>query len=1082
MLKNKSIKSVFIIGSGPITIGQACEFDYSGTQACKALKNAGYKVILLNSNPATVMTDSEIADSVYIDSINWQTIDKILSKEKPDALLSTMGGQTALNCAVELDKRGVLAKHGVRLIGADRRIIEAAESRDKFRQAMRRIGLDIPRGYIASNVKDAKKYQKRIGFPVVIRPSYTLGGSGGGIAFNEKDFLDICHRGFIESVTHEILLEESLLGWKEFELEVVRDKNDNCMVVCTIENVDPIGIHTGDSIAVAPAQTLTDRQYQKMRDAAILVLKEIGVETGGANVQFAVDPRTGRQLVIEMNPRVSRSSALASKATGFPIAKVAALLAVGFTLDQLKNDIVGGVMPASFEPTIDYVVTKIPRFDFEKFPEHDGILTTQMKSVGEVMAIGRTFQASLQKALSSLELGISGLGYGKNLKKTYTIKSVKNQLKNPGALRILFIAEAFRLGLTIKAIYKITAIDPWFLYHIYELVQLEKDICGFSLNKVTKIQLMHWKRKGFSDLRIAELLQVKETLIRTKRLKLNIKPVYKRIDSCAAEFPAVTPYLYSSYDYECEANPSDNNKKVIVLGSGPNRIGQGIEFDYCCVKALQALKTKGFEAVMINCNPETVSTDYDMADRLYFEPLTLESVLDIIELEKPLGVILQFGGQTPLKLARYLHEAKVKILGTSFETIDLTENRRKFSTIIKRLQIKQPQNSFACSIGEVKKAAEEVGFPLLVRPSYVLGGCAMRIVYNQKELTEILRAIKKVSDDPILLDEYLENAIEVDVDGICDKKGNFIIAGIMEHIEPAGIHSGDSSCVLPTVTLSKPVIKAVEDYTLKIVNYLKILGFVNIQFAIYKGQVYVLEVNPRASRTIPFVSKACHKSYVEIATRCLLGMDLSEIETRRPQSSKPYYCVKHAVIPFNKFPGVILKLDPEMRSTGEVMGIDTSFLKAYKKSHESLNRLSLLSNINMFIECSLKEINNIIGELKLLQRSSVRKFDIYCLPFLAEILKKEGLRITTVSSLDNLQGLFNKKYLSMVVVTQGDNSSGQTIRSLSEQIIDYNIVYALTINTAKVMLRALLISNKYKLFSTKEWRRYSKLIDQGAFV
>jgi carbamoyl-phosphate synthase large subunit len=1075
MLKNNPIKSVFIIGSGPIIIGQACEFDYSGAQACTALKNAGYRVILLNSNPATIMTDPEMADAIYIDSINWQTIDKILDKEKPDALLPTMGGQTALNCAVELDKRGVLKKYNVILIGASRSVIEKAESRAQFRQAMLRIGLDIPKAYIASNIQDAKKYQKHMGFPVVIRPSYTLGGNGGGIAFNGKDFLEICRRGFIESVAHEILIEESLLGWKEFELEVVRDKKDNCIVVCAIENIDPMGIHTGDSITIAPAQTLTDKQYQKMRDAAILVLKEIGVETGGANVQFAVNPKTGKQVVIEMNPRVSRSSALASKATGFPIAKVAALLAVGFTLDQLKNDITGGIIPASFEPTIDYVVTKIPRFNFEKFPEDDGVLTTQMKSVGEVMAIGRTFQASLQKALGSLEVGISGLGYGKHLKEAYTIKEIKNQLKNPGPLRILFIAEAFRFGFSVEKVHGITFIDPWFLYHIYELVNLETNIYNVDFNNITKTQLIHWKQKGFSDLRIAELLQVEEDLVRIKRIEFSIKPIYKRIDSCAAEFLAITPYLYSSYDYECEAKPSNSNKKVIVLGGGPNRIGQGIEFDYCCVKSLQSLKTSGFEAIMINCNPETVSTDYDIADRLYFEPLTLESVLDIVELEKPFGVILQFGGQTPLKLARALYESKVKILGTSFETIDLTEDRRKFSTIIKQLQIKQPRNSFACSVEEGKNAAKNMGFPLIVRPSYVLGGASMRIIYNEKELIEALFVIKKAADGSVLLDEYLENAIEVDVDGVCDKEGNLIIAGIMEHIEPAGIHSGDSSCVLPPVTLSKQTIETIKSYTSKIIKHFKIIGFVNVQFAVHKGQVYILEVNPRASRTIPFVSKACHKSYVEIATRCLLGMGLPKQAIDRVGISKPYYCVKHAVIPFDKFSGTVLKLGPEMLSTGEVMGIDTGFLKAYKKSHEGLSKVSALNNINIFIECSLEELNNIIVQLKLLQKDSVRKFHIYCFSFLAKPLKKKRMQINIVSNKNKLQSLFGKNLFNMVIITQNKNSSGYLIRNLSKDIIGCNIVYALTINTAKVMLSSLLIPDTYKVFSTKEWKHYLTL-------
>jgi carbamoyl-phosphate synthase large subunit len=1069
MLNNSYIKKVFIIGSGPIVIGQACEFDYSGVQACKALRSVGCKVVLLNSNPATIMTDPDMADAIYIDSITWQTVDAILEKENPDAILSTMGGQTALNCAVELDKRGILKKHNVSLIGASRSAIEKAESRAQFRQAMLSIGLEVPEAYVVNTIEEAKLYQKQLEFPLIVRPSYTLGGSGGGIAFNEEDFLEICCRGFIESTTHELLLEESLLGWKEFELEVVRDKNDNCIVVCSIENIDPMGIHTGDSITVAPAQTLTDKQYQKMRAAAISVLKEIGVKTGGANVQFAINPKTGKQVVIEMNPRVSRSSALASKATGFPIAKVAALLAVGFTLDQLKNDITGGIIPASFEPTIDYVVTKIPRFNFEKFPEDDGVLTTQMKSVGEVMAIGRTFQSSLQKALSSLEVGIAGLDYEKQLKEMYTTKAVKNQLKNPGSLRILFIATAFKIGFTIETVNKITFIDPWFLYHIYALVVIEKKIGATSLGSATQTQLMHWKQQGFSDLRIAELLQIEESLVRTKRIELGIKPVYKRIDSCAAEFPAVAPYLYSSYDYECESSPSATNKKVIVLGGGPNRIGQGIEFDYCCVKALQALKTLGFEAIMINCNPETVSTDYDMADRLYFEPLTLESVLDIVELEKPLGVILQFGGQTPLKLAQFLCEAKVDILGTSFETIDLTEDRRRFSALITQLQIRQPVNSFVFSIKEGKEASKKMAFPLIVRPSYVLGGSAMRIVHNEEELVEAVRTIKKVSAGVILLEEYLENAIEVDVDGVCDKEGGFVIAGIMEHIEPAGVHSGDSSCVLPTVNLKKQTIETIENYTSKIVKTLKIIGCFNIQFAVYKGGVYILEVNPRASRTIPFVSKAYHKSYVEIATRCLLGVSLSKQKITNICPLIPYYCVKHAVFPFNKFPKTTLTLGPEMRSTGEVMGIDTSFLKAYKKSHEGLIRLSSLNNINLFMECSLKEGSVFVGKLKRLQKHKAQYFNIYCFPFLAEMLKKKGLQVNAVNN-DRLQFLFSKKKLNMLIVTANGTSSNSLISSLAEEVINYNMVYATTINTSMVMLSALLESSTYKLFSIKEWK------------
>jgi carbamoyl-phosphate synthase large subunit len=828
-----------------------------------------------------------------------------------------------------------------------------------------------------------------------------------------------------------------------------------------------MGIHTGDSITVAPAQTLTNKQYQKMRATAFLVLREIGVQTGGANVQFAVDPKSGRQVVIEINPRVSRSSALASKATGFPIAKVAALLAVGFTLDELKNEITG-IIPASFEPTLDYVVTKIPRFNFEKFPGQDCLLTTQMRSVGEVMAIGRTFQSSIQKALNSLDLGICGLSLPK--KSHFTIKAIQKQLKKPGPLRILFVAEAFRHGFSINKIHKLTFIDPWFLFHIFELVSMEKNIHETNINKMTDAQLIYWKQKGFSDLRIAQLLQIDENSIRTRRKAASINPTYKRVDGCAAEFVSPTPYLYSSYDYECEAAPS-NNKKIIILGSGPNRIGQGIEFDYCCVKAVQTLKNAGFEAIMINCNPETVSTDYDTASKLYFEPIILENVLDIVNLEKPLGLILQFGGQMPLKLAKYLAKDDIKILGTNYEIIDLTEDREKFSNFIHQLQIKQPANFFIHA-GDEEQIIKNTSFPLIVRPSYVLGGSSMKIVFDEKELKKAIAAISKSQDEIILLDQYLENATEIDVDCICDHENNFFIMGIMEHIEPAGIHSGDSSCVTPPITLSSTILKVVENYTAKIIKNLKAIGLVNIQFAVMKGEVYVLEVNPRASRTVPFISKARQQPYIEIATKCLLGIPLSQQKISRNFIDKPYYCVKHAIIPYNKFPNTPLKLGPEMQATGEVMGIDTSFLKAYKKSHESLNKLYGLSNINIFIECAASEMAIINRSLNLAQKSKKPIFRIYTFDVLARSFKKEGIITSAICSIDDLALLLNKNQLNIVSITGSNAFSKQLIEKLSTAIINSGVAYALSINTTKAILDALLEQDICGIRSLDEWHSY----------
>lgn len=1073
MVDFKKITSVFIIGSGPIIIGQAGEFDYSGTQACKALKAAGYRIILLNSNPATIMTDPEIADVVYLEALNLVTIERILAKERPDALLATMGGQLALNYAIELEKQGILAKYQVALLGANSKVIEKAESRAQFRAAMLAIGLQVPKAYIAHNMQEVIAKQQLLGFPLVIRPSYTLGGSGGGIAFNKEELVTICQRGLAASATQEILLEEALLGYKEFELEVVRDSKDNCLVICTIENMDPMGIHTGDSITVAPAQTLTDKQYQQLRDAAILILREIGVETGGANIQFAIEPNTGKQVVIEMNPRVSRSSALASKATGVPIAKIAALLAVGFTLEQLKNDISSGVF-AAFEPAMDYVVTKIPRFNGEKFLKNNESLTTQMQSVGEVMAVGRTFQASLQKALNSLELEIYGLlGPESRAISKITIAELKIQLQNPGALRILYLAEAFRRGLLRQEIYALTFIDPWFLAQIQELIFLEREISNCSLLTITKAQLMQWKQQGFADSQLAKLLKVPEKLLRRTRAQVKLKPIYKKIDSCAGEFLSNTAYLYSAYDYACEAQPT-NNKKILILGSGPNRIGQGVEFDYCCVKALQAFKKFGYETIMVNCNPETVATDYDVADRLYFEPLTLESVMDIIAIEQPNGVVLQFGGQTPLKLAKDLAKLNINILGTNFASINCTENRREFSAIMQQLAIKQPENAIISSSNQAKTIAKKLGFPLIIRPSYVLGGTAMSIVFNETQLCAALANKQIVDNFPILIEQYLENAIEIELDGISDEAGNLLIAGIMEHIEPAGIHSGDSSCVLPTISISKQQLNIIKYYARKLVKQLKIVGFVNIQFASYQEQIYVLEVNPRVSRTIPFLAKALAIPYIDIAVKCLLGGQLTKQEIMATTiKNKAYYCVKHPVIPFNKFPTTILQLGPNMRATGEVMGIDTNFLNAYKKAHEGLTAIAALTTINIFLACSKQELYYFIEELRLLltRRSAWQRVQLYCVANLATEFATMGVTIKIITDLAILPQLCHN-CCQLLIITQQSEIGRQILPMLSKDIIQNNLSYALTMQTAKIMLQALVITDTKEVVSLQEWKNY----------
>jgi len=925
MPKRTDIKSILIIGAGPIIIGQACEFDYSGAQACKALREEGYRVVLVNSNPATIMTDPDMADATYIEPINWQMIEKIIEAERPDALLPTMGGQTALNCALDLVRHGVLEKYGVELIGASREAIDKAEDREKFKVAMAGIGLASPRSALAHSMEEALQVQAMVGFPTIIRPSFTMGGTGGGIAYNREEFIAIVERGLDASPTAEVLIEESVIGWKEFEMEVVRDRNDNCIIVCAIENLDAMGVHTGDSITVAPAQTLTDKEYQIMRDASIACLREIGVDTGGSNVQFGINPKDGRMVIIEMNPRVSRSSALASKATGFPIAKVAAKLAVGFTLDELRNDITGGATPASFEPSIDYVVTKIPRFAFEKFPQADDRLTTQMKSVGEVMAIGRTFQESMQKALRGLETGADGFD-----EKTTDVDVIENELGDPGPERIWYVADAFRCGMNLDEIHALSHIDPWFLAQIEDIVRQEQALDGQPLEELDGATLRTLKRNGFSDRRLAKLLVTDQGAVRKRRHELGVRPVYKRVDTCAAEFATHTAYMYSTYEDECEARPTDR-KKIMVLGGGPNRIGQGIEFDYCCVHASLALREDGFETIMVNCNPETVSTDYDISDRLYFEPLTLEDVLEIVHIEKPFGVIVQFGGQTPLKLARELEANGVPIIGTTPDSIDIAEDRERFQKLLHKLKLKQPPNRTARSPQKALQVAEEIGYPLVVRPSYVLGGRAMEIIYQQSDLERYMREAVKVSNDsPVLLDHFLNDATEVDVDAVSDGR-QVVIGGVMEHIEQAGVHSGDSACSLPPFSLPPALQDELRHQTVVMAKALNVVGLMNVQFAIQEGTVYVLEVNPRASRTVPFVSKATSLPLAKIAARCMAGRTLAEQGVTR-EIVPPYFSVKEAVFPFIKFPGADTILGPEMKSTGEVMGVGATFGEAFVKS------------------------------------------------------------------------------------------------------------------------------------------------------
>ena len=991
MPRRTDIKSILILGAGPIVIGQACEFDYSGAQACQALKEEGLRVVLVNSNPATIMTDPSMADATYIEPVKWQIVEKIIEKERPDAILPTMGGQTALNCALDLNRHGILSKYDVELIGASCDAIDKAEDRELFDKAMKKIGLETPCHEMAHDMDQAHKALEEIGFPCIIRPSFTLGGSGGGIAYNKEEFNEICERGLELSPTSELLIDESLIGWKEFELEVVRDKNDNCIIVCSIENFDAMGVHTGDSITVAPSQTLTDKEYQILRNASIAVLREIGVETGGSNVQFAVNPIDGRLVIIEMNPRVSRSSALASKATGFPIARVAAKLAIGFTLDELRNEITGGATPSSFEPTIDYVVTKIPRFTFEKFPQANDRITTQMKSVGEVMAIGRTFQESMQKALRGLEVGMCGFDPILNEDSNSAKEILTRELTEPGAQRIWFIADAFRRKWSLKSVFELTGIDPWFLVHIEEIVNLEKTVESLNLSEIDKEFFFQLKRKGFSDARLSTLLGVSEKEVRDSRHTLGIRPVYKRVDTCAAEFASTTAYMYSCYDEECESIPSER-QKIMVLGGGPNRIGQGIEFDYCCVHAALAMREDGFETVMINCNPETVSTDYNISDRLYFEPLTFEDVLEVVKIENPLGVIVQFGGQTPLNLVKRLEKAGVPVIGTSPDAIDRAEDRERFQKLIKKLGLKQPPNCTVRSISEAIDQAEKISYPLVVRPSYVLGGRAMEIVYDETELKRYMREAVMVSNEsPVLLDYFLSSAIEIDVDVVSD--GNSVVVGaIMQHIEQAGIHSGDSACSLPPYNLSSDIQDQIRDQVTKLALELGVVGLMNTQLAYQDGELYVIEVNPRASRTVPFVSKCIGHSLAKIAARCMTGRSLED-QAFTAEITPKTFAVKEAVFPFNKFPGVDPILGPEMKSTGEVMGVGATFAEAYAKAQLGAGDL-IETTGTAFISVRDRDKPSVV---EVARRLDLLGYSLVATHGTARVISEAGLKVTRVN-------------------------------------------------------------------------------------
>jgi len=1061
MPKRTDIQSILIIGAGPIVIGQACEFDYSGAQACKALREEGYRVILVNSNPATIMTDPVMADATYIEPITWQTVEKIIAKERPDALLPTMGGQTALNCALDLDKHGVLAECGVELIGANAEAINKAEDRDLFDKAMKNIGLECPRAKVARTIEEAWAIQAELGFPTIIRPSYTMGGSGGGVAYNKEEFDEICQRGFELSTNHELLIDESLLGWKEYEMEVVRDRNDNCIIVCAIENFDPMGIHTGDSITVAPAQTLTDKEYQIMRDASLAVLREIGVETGGSNVQFGIDPDTGRMVVIEMNPRVSRSSALASKATGFPIAKIAAKLAVGYTLDELSNDITGGKTPASFEPAIDYVVTKIPRFTFEKFPQANDRLTTQMKSVGEVMAIGRTFQESLHKALRGLETGNDGLDPKITEFTEANLALIKGELQAAGAERIFFIADAMRAGMSVDEIFALTNIDRWFLVQLEDLILTERDVGRRSLGELDGPALFRLKRKGFSDARLSRLLGVSEKEFRRTRQKAGIRPVYKRVDTCAAEFASHTAYMYSTYEEECEAEPSDR-KKIMVLGGGPNRIGQGIEFDYCCVHAALAMREDGYETIMVNCNPETVSTDYDTSDRLYFEPVTLEDVLEIADKEKPVGVIVQFGGQTPLKLARELEAAGVPIIGTTPDAIDRAEDRERFQQMIDKLRLKQPPNATARSFEDAFAKAERIGYPLVVRPSYVLGGRAMEIVYDASELENYMtHAVKVSNDSPVLLDHFLNAAIEIDIDAVSDGT-QVVIGGIMQHIEQAGVHSGDSACSLPPYSLPAEVQDAMRDQVKRMAIELNVVGLMNVQLAWQDGEIYVIEVNPRASRTVPFVSKCIGISLAQIAARCMAGTTLAE-QGFTDELIPGYYSVKEAVFPFNKFPSVDPILSPEMKSTGEVMGSGATFAEAFYKAQLGAGEAipPLTGERTAFL--SVRNPDK-AGVIEVAQSLLALGFDLIATRGTAQALDEAGLPVTAVNKVfegrPHIVDMIKNDDVAYIVNTTEGRQAINDSSVIRRTALAHKVPYATTLAGARAVCMALEYGNE----------------------
>ena len=1062
MPKRTDIQSIMIIGAGPIIIGQACEFDYSGAQACKALKKEGFKVILVNSNPATIMTDPTLADKTYIEPIEWQSIAKIIEKERPDAILPTMGGQTGLNTALTLAKEGVLEKYGVELIGASREAIDKAEDRELFDKTMKSIGIDTPTSGIAHSMDDAFAVQKEIGFPCIIRPSFTLGGTGGGVAYNIQEFEEICKKGLDLSPTNELLIDESLIGWKEFELEVVRDRNDNCIIICSIENIDPMGVHTGDSITIAPAQTLTDKEYQVLRDLSFKILREIGVETGGSNVQFAVNPSTGKVVVIEMNPRVSRSSALASKATGFPIAKVAALLSVGFTLDELKNDITQGLTPASFEPSIDYVVTKIPKFAFEKFPQANSRLTTQMKSVGEVMSIGRTFQESFQKALQSMEEGLYGFESILDSEKNQN-ETLQYELTFPGPSRMLYLADAMRLGWDDEKLHKLTGIDPWFLFQFRDLINEELNLEGLRIDQIEKEKLLALKQKGFSDRKLATCLRSEEKEIRKRRISENILPAFKRVDTCAGEFATETAYMYSTYDGFCESNPTAN-KKVIVLGSGPNRIGQGIEFDYCCVHASMALQEEGYESIMINCNPETVSTDYDTSNRLYFEPITEEKVLDIIELEKPVGVIIQFGGQTPLKLAEALHEKGVKILGTDIDAIDRSEDRKRFQELINLLSLKQPTNTTVKNLDEALEASETIGYPIVVRPSYVLGGRAMELVHKKEELKKYLGEAVEISEDkPILLDSYLKDAIELDVDVISDGK-DIKIGGVLQHIEQAGIHSGDSACSLPPYSLDKKIINEIKAQAVKIAKELNIIGLMNVQFAVIENEIFIIEVNPRASRTVPFISKAIGISLVKDATKAMIGKSLPDNDYYESLSPELSF-VKEAVMPFDKFPLVDPILGPEMKSTGEVMGIGKTFGEAYAKAQLAAKK-NIVTSGKVFVsvkESDKKYLQDLIPKLidsgfSLIATTGTAK-TVKDLGFNCEIINK-----VTEGRPHIVDELVNKKVDIVINTTEGRQSIEDSA-SIRKTALQNKIFCTTTIFGAFAFVEALKTSREDWSFS-----------------